>query len=360
MKSTAWNLFGRSLDGSEPPLIVAELSANHRQDLGLALATVEAARESGADVVKFQHFRAEHLAAEGDIEDLIVGRGSAWEGRRLVDLYREAEMPWEWTAPLASRCEEIGLGWFSSPFDFQAVDFLVEHRVQAIKIASFELVDLPLIRHAAETGLPLILSTGMASELEIEGAVSAASEAGNHRVVLLKCNSSYPAKTGEMNLTMIKEFRSRWGLPVGLSDHTTDWLSAVVSVGLGSCMIEKHFILDRKLGGPDAHFSLSPDEFSELARQVRLAHQSLGTLSFGPTESEISSLQFRRSLRATMDIPEGQPITTENVRSLRPSGGLAPENLKGILGRRTSALIRKGSPITNELLSSESSIPDES
>lgn len=338
-------LFGRTIDGSGPPLVVAELSANHRHDLGVAIESIRVAAECGVDAVKFQHFTADGLTVQGDHPDLRVASGSLWENRTLYDLYVEAAMPWEWTNALVEEASKVGISWFSSPFDLVAVDFLVANGVEAIKIASFELVDLPLIRRAAHSGLPLVMSTGMATTAEVDAALSAASEEGNTDVVLLRCNSTYPASPSEMDLMTILDMKLRWSLPIGLSDHTTDSISAVVATALGACLIEKHFTLDRSLGGPDAPFSLEPDQLRELVRSVREAHSALGSVRYGPSQDERASLQFRRSLRALGDIDAGELITSGNVGSRRPAGGLAPERLEDVLGRKASRSIRKGEPI---------------
>ncbi len=338
-------LFGRDLDGGEPPLVVAELSANHRQDLALALESVRAAADSGADAVKFQHFTPNGLTVDGDHPDFRVSSGSLWADRTLHDLYSEAMMPWEWTEALVNEANSAGISWLSSPFEFEAVDFLLSMGVEALKIASFELVDLPLIRRAARSGLPIVVSTGMASIDEIGDAVSAIRGEGNEQVVLLRCNSSYPAEASEMDLMTISEMKSRWHVPVGLSDHTTTSTSSVVATSLGACLIEKHFTLDRKLGGPDGAFSLNPSEFAELVRSVHEAHAVLGGVRYGPSKSEVGSLQFRRSLRALRDIEVGDRFSSSNVGSRRPSGGLKPDAFSDLDGRPSRRRIPKGGPI---------------
>jgi len=338
-------LFGRDLDGSGPPLVVAELSANHRHDLEVALESIRVAAECGVDAVKFQHFTPDGLTVKGDHPDLRVASGSPWENRTLHDLYVEAAMPWEWTIALVEEASRAGVSWFSSPFGVDAVDFLVANGVEAIKIASFELVDLPLIRHAASSGLPLVISTGMASTAEVDAAISAAGDEGNTNVVLLRCNSTYPASPSEMDLTTILDMKSRWSMPVGLSDHTTNSTSAVVATALGACLIEKHFILDRSLGGPDAPFSLEPDQLRDLVRSVNEAHSALGSVRYGPSDNERASLQFRRSLRALRDIDTGELVTSGNVGSRRPAGGMAPDRLEDMLGRRAVRSIHQGEPI---------------
>ena len=338
-------LFGRQIDVGEVPLVVAELSANHRQDLQTAIDSVRVAAESGADVVKFQHFSTNSITVRGEHKDLRIGQDGLWSGRILADLYDEAFMPWEWTSTLSSVAKDHGISWFSSPFDRMAIDFLVDQGVEALKIASFELVDIPLIRHAASTGLPIVISTGMASTEEIDSAVDAAHDVGNRNVILLRCNSSYPARTDELDLAAITDMRERWSLPVGLSDHTLSETSAVVATALGACMIEKHFTVDRSLGGPDAAFSLEPYQLRRLVESVNEAHSALGSVRYGPSPSELSSLQFRRSLRTLREIKKGEVITVENVGSRRPSGGLPPESLTDHIGKRVVRTLVSGAPL---------------
>jgi len=344
-------LFGRNLDTGAPPLVIAELSANHQQDLQIALETVRVAAQCGADAVKFQHFTPDGLTVRGTHPDLKVGPGSLWAERSLHDLYTEAMLPWEWTGPLVREAQRCGIGWLSTPFDGSAVDFLVQEGVEALKIASFELVDLPLIRYAARSGLPIVMSTGMATISEIDAAVEAVRGEGNGKIVLLRCNSTYPAEAAEMDLSAINDMRARWKVPVGLSDHTTNSTSAIVATTLGACLIEKHFIIDRSLGGPDAAFSLEPDQLRELVSHVREAHAALGVTRYGPSSSELPSVQFRRSLRALCDIAAGEKFTTENVGSRRPAGGMSPELLPTILGLAARTSIRQGDPIISEVVS---------
>jgi len=348
-------IFDRDLDAGGPPLIVAELSANHRQDLGLALESVRVAADCGADAVKFQHFTPDGLTVMGDHSDLRVGEGNLWTDRTLHDLYSEAMMPWDWTESLAEEARRSGIGWFSTPFDTRAVDFLVKSGVEALKIASFELVDLPLIRHCARTGLPIVMSTGMASLEEVEAAVSAVRAAGNDRIILLRCNSTYPAEADQMDLSTIGDMRRRWKIPVGLSDHTTTSTSAIVATSLGACLIEKHFTLDRSLGGPDAAFSLEPDQLRNLVLAVHEAYRALGTLRYGPSPSEASSLQFRRSLRVLRDVEVGEVVSTENVGSRRPAGGMPPEEFVNIEGLRFANILRRGDPVCESDLEQSSS-----
>lgn len=341
-------LFGRDLASGGPPIVVAELSANHRQSLNVALESVRVAAECGADAVKFQHFTPEGLTVRGDHPDLRVASGGPWSNRSLHDLYVEASMPWEWTAALAAEATGLGIAWFSAPFGPDAVDFLVANGVEALKIASFELVDLPLIRRAARTGLPLVISTGMATMSEVDSAVASARSEGNEQITLLRCNSTYPAEPSEMDLLTIPDMMSRWSVSVGLSDHTTTSLSAVVATALGACLIEKHFTLDRSLGGPDSTFSLEPDGLRELVRSVREAHEALGSVRYGPSESERSSLQFRRSLRVLRDLEVGELISDHNVGSRRPAGGLSPDRLDDVVGRPVVRSLRQGDPLLED------------
>ena len=339
------SLFGRCLEEGSRPLVVAELSANHRHDLTTAIESIRAAAECGADAVKFQHFTPDALTVRGNHEDLRVAKGGLWSERHLFDLYEDAAMPWSWTETLSRVADEVGIWWFSSPFDREAVDFLVDQGTAALKIASFELVDLPLIRHAASTGLPLVMSTGMASVDEISSAVEVARSEGNNEVVLLRCNSSYPALPDELDLRAIPDMKYRWNLPVGLSDHTLSVTSSIVATSLGACMIEKHFTLDRGLGGPDAAFSLEPTQLRQLVDFVFEAYSAMGSVRYGPSQSEIASLKFRRSLRVLKEIEEGEILTEENVGSRRPAGGLPPSELDSVLGKRATTPLVPGAPL---------------
>lgn len=332
-------------------MVIAELSANHRGDKNLALEIIAAAADAGADVVKFQHYTPETITLRSDHPDFEVAGGTLWDGRQLADLYAEAMTPWEWTAELVEQCERCGIGWFSSPFDPTAVDFLEQHDIPAYKIASFEVVDLPLIRYAASKGKPLIISTGMASIGEIDAAVRTATEAGAASVALLRCNSAYPADPAEMDLRAIPAMQDLWSVEVGLSDHTMTSTSAIAAVALGATMFEKHLTLRRSDGGPDAGFSLEPDEMRQFITDIREAHAALGTARFGPSAREQASLKFRRSLRAITDIAPSEPITASNVRSVRPAGGLPPDDFDRIVGKVASRAIKLGEPITQDDLS---------
>lgn len=326
--------------------MIAEISANHRGSRQAAIELVHAAAEAGADAVKLQHFTPETITVDCDHPDFRVGGGTLWDGRTLADLYAEAMTPWEWTADLVQEASRVGVTWFSSPFDNSAVDFLDDLDVPALKIASFEIVDLPLIRYAAAKGRPLIISTGMATIAEIDAALRAARGGGAPSVALLRCNSGYPARPEEMDLRAVPAMAEMWRVPVGLSDHTVGPTAAVTAVALGACIIEKHFTLRRSEGGPDAEFSAEPHELAALVTAVREAHAMLGTVRFGPSTRESASARFRRSLRAVRPISAGEVITNDNVRSVRPAGGLPPEAIDAVLGRVAVRPIERGAPIS--------------
>lgn len=330
----------------DAPYVIAEVSANHNQSLSAALEIIEAAAAAGADAVKFQHYTPETITVRSDLPEFRVKGGTLWDGRQLADLYAEAMTPWEWTAELVAAADRCGIDWLSTPFDPTAVDFLEEHNIATYKIASFEIVDLPLIRYVASKGKPVIISTGMATLEEIDAAVNAAQEGGAPLVSLLRCNSGYPAEPSEMSLSAIPVMRERWGLPVGLSDHTMSSTAAIAAVALGASIIEKHVTLRRADGGPDAAFSLEPDELAQLVHDVREANDAVGEVRFGPSERESASIPFRRSLRAVKPIMAGESITEENVRSIRPAGGLPPEDLPLILGKVAAIDLPAGSAIT--------------
>ena len=341
---------GRPVGPGHPVYVIAELSANHGHDLGTALAIVEAAAEAGADAVKLQTYTADTMTIESDAPPFRIGEGTLWAGRLLYELYQEAATPWEWHEALQARASDLGLDLFSTPFDPSAVDFLRDLGTPAMKIASFELVDLDLIRAAAATGQPLIISTGMATEAEIDDAVSAAADAGAAGVILLRCNSSYPAPVEEMDLRTIPAMAERWGVPVGFSDHTLGTTAATVAVTLGACVIEKHLTLRRADGGPDAAFSLEPGEFATMVEAVREAEASLGAVRFGPSEHERHSLAFRRSLFVVADVAAGQRLTRDDVRAIRPGDGLPPKHLDEVVGRAAAGPIARGTPLRWDLL----------
>jgi pseudaminic acid synthase len=336
----------RAIGPQEPVYIVAELSANHNQDFGQAVELVYAAQNAGADAVKLQTYTADSLTANCNNEYFRVGKGTVWEGRTLYDLYSQAFTPWNWQPKLKQVADDLGMHLFSSPFDFRAVEFLEQMEVPAYKIASSEIIDLRLIGRAAQTGKPIIISTGMASQAEIEDAVRTVREAGNSQIVLLKCTSAYPASPEEMNLCLIPHLSQTFGVPVGLSDHTLDTTVPVVAAAVGACMIEKHLTLSRSVAGPDSEFSLEPAEFKAMVDAVRTTRKALGELKFGPTPAEAATLSLRRSLFVVVDVKAGERFTDENVRSIRPGHGLPPKNIDQILGRPALRDISQGTPLT--------------
>jgi N-acetylneuraminate synthase len=346
---TPLTIAGRAIGPGEPPYIVAEVSANHRQDFQQAVAIVRAAAEAGADAVKLQTYTADTLTLDCDRPEFRI-RGTLWNGRTLHDLYGEASMPWEWQPKLRDVARGLGLTLFSTPFDATAVAFLESLAAPAYKIASFELVDLPLLRCVAATGKPVILSTGMATLEEIDEAVQTLRQAQAGPVALLKCTSAYPAGPDDMNLRGIPRLAEVFGLPVGLSDHTLSTTAAVAAVALGATIIEKHLTLSRASGGPDCEFSLEPAEFRQMAAAVRAAYQALGSAQFGAGPGELDSRRLRRSLFAVRDIRVGERFTPENVRSIRPADGLPPRYLDRVLRATARVDITRGTPLAWEHL----------
>lgn len=335
---------GKPVGGDAPTMIVAELSANHGHRLDIALKTVEAAAKAGADAIKLQTYTPDTLTLRSDREHFVVRTKNVWAGRTLHDLYAEAMTPWEWHKTIKQAAESMGLLCFSTPFDETAVEYLEALDVPAHKVASFEIVDLPLVERVARTGRPVIISTGMASLSEIEAAVAVCKEAGNDQIVLLRCVSCYPAKPESMDLRSYDVLRG-FGTIVGLSDHTRDATVAIASVALGAKLIEKHFIVDRSVGGPDSFFSLEPEEFAAMVRAVRDTEKSLGRVRFGPSEDERASVNFRRSLFVAKDVAAGEVLTCDHVRSVRPSHGLPPKFLPMILGRPAQRALEAGVPL---------------
>jgi pseudaminic acid synthase len=338
----------RTIGPGHPVYIVAELSANHLNDFDRAMALVHAAAEAGADAIKLQTYTPDTITLDCGGEPFTIGPGTPWEGRRLHEVYREAYMEWDWQPKLAEAAREHGLDCFSSPFDPSSVVFLEKMNVPAYKIASFELVDTGLIACAAKTGKPLIMSTGMADREDIETALEAARAAGAREIALLKCTSAYPSPADDLNLRTLTGLREDFDVVVGLSDHTLDDTAVIAAVALGACMVERHFTLDRKDGGPDAEFSLEPDEFRSMVSAIRLTETSLGEVHYGPTDAERETRRFRRSLFVVEDIPAGQPITSHNVRSVRPADGLAPKHLDSVLGRMAVRDLERGTPLAFE------------
>jgi pseudaminic acid synthase len=343
----------RVIGQGQEAYIVAELSANHNRDFAQAVRIVEAAKEAGAHAVKLQTYTPDTITMRCDHPDFRVSGGTLWDGRTLHDLYAEAYMPWEWQPKLKTAANDLGMDCFSSAFDETAVDFLEQMGVPAHKVASFELVDIPLIRKMAETGKPLIMSTGMASVEEIDEAVRAARQAGATQIALLKCTSAYPAPPEEMNLRTIPELSRRFGVPAGLSDHTMGISIPVAAVALGACIIEKHITLSRSAPGPDSAFSLEPHEFKAMVEAVRDAEKALGTVHFGVSEKDAGARIFRRSLFVVQNMKRGEQFTAENVRSIRPGQGLHTRHMPEVMGRRAARNIERGTPLSWELIDTQ-------
>jgi pseudaminic acid synthase len=334
-----------------PPLIVAELSGNHNGSLARALEIVDAIARSGAQAVKLQTYTADSMTIDkADSEFVVSDPASLWHGRTLYSLYREAATPWEWHAQIMGRARELRMACFSTPFDESAVDFLETLDVPAYKIASFENVHLPLIRKAAATGKPLIISTGMASIAEIDDAVRAAREGGCRQLVLLKCTSTYPASPLNSNVVTIPHMRALFDCEIGLSDHTMGIGAAVAAVAHGASVIEKHVTMNRAAGGVDSAFSLEPEELRALVLETERAWQSLGRVTYGPSEAEKKSLVFRRSIYVAQDLRAGDALTRDNIRCVRPGLGLAPKYYELLLGRRIKQNVEKGTPLSWELV----------
>lgn len=333
------------------PFIIAEMSGNHNQSLNRALAIVDAAAKAGVDVVKLQTYTADTMTIDCDKEDFIINDPkSLWNGKKLYDLYKEAHTPWEWHKPIFDRCKELGIICFSTPFDETAVDFLESLNVPCYKVASFEIVDIPLIQKIASTGKPVLISTGMATVEEIEEAIKAAKDGGCEDIILLKCTSSYPASPENSNILTIPDMHERFNCEVGLSDHTLGIGTAIASVAIGATVIEKHFTLSRADGGVDSTFSMEPEEMKQLVEEVNKAWQSLGNISYGPTEEEKKSLIFRRSLYVVKDMKAGEILTKDNLRAIRPGYGLFPKYYDEFIGKKVKKDIKKGTPLIIDLV----------
>jgi pseudaminic acid synthase len=333
-----------------PTYVIAEVSANHNQDFQQAVRIIEAAKQAGADAIKLQTYTPDTITIQSSQQYFRVSGGTLWDGKTLYDLYGEAYTPWEWQPKLKQAANDLGMDLFASAFDATAVDFLEQMGVPAHKVASFELVDIPLIQKMARTGKPLIMSTGMASVEEIDEAVSAARRAGAKQIALLKCTSAYPARAEDMNLRTIPEIGRRFEVPVGLSDHTLGIAVPVAAVALGASIIEKHLTLSRAVPGPDSAFSLEPQEFKAMVEAVRTAEKALGEVHFGLSEKEQSSRHFRRSLFVVQDVKVGQVFDAQNVRSIRPGDGLHTRHLGEVIGKRAARDIQRGTPLTWEML----------
>ncbi|WP_299567810.1 pseudaminic acid synthase [uncultured Sulfitobacter sp.] len=345
--SDIFEIAGRAIGPGHAPYVIAELSANHNGDLSAALAIVDMAKARGADAVKLQTYRPDTITLDADTPDFVI-EGGLWHGRRLYDLYEEAHTPWDWHPALFDHARKAEITMFSSPFDTTAVDLLEDLGAPAYKIASFEAVDLPLIRYVAATGKPMIVSTGMANMDEIGEAVAAARDGGCTDLVLLHCVSGYPAPARDYNLATIPDMARRFGVSVGLSDHTLDNTTAIASVALGASVIEKHVTLDRKGGGPDDSFSLEPDDLEELCRGARTAWEATGRVDYGRKSSEQGNVQFRRSLYFVRDLPAGSILSADAVRSVRPGYGLPPKMLDRVIGATLVRDVAAATPVRAE------------
>jgi pseudaminic acid synthase len=347
MKIDIWD---RQVGDNNPVFIIAELSANHRQDFDLAVKTIKAMKESGANAVKLQTYTADTMTVNVDNEYFRIKQDTLWDNRTFYQLYQEAYTPWEWQPELKEIAENLGMICFSSPFDKKAVDFLEKMGVPAYKVASFEITDIPLIEYIASKGKTVIISTGIATLADIEEAVNACKRMGNNQIALLKCTSAYPSPIEDVNLNTIPNLRDTFKVVVGLSDHTLGISVPIAAVALGAKIIEKHFILDRILGGPDAAFSLEPREFKDMVQAVREVENALGEINYKLTEKMKKSREFARSLFVVEDISEGDVFTEMNIRSIRPGFGLHPKFLSYILGKKVTKSVKKGTPLTWDII----------
>ncbi len=341
----------KEINKDAPVFIIAELSANHNHKLELAIESIRAAKKAGADAVKLQTYTPDTITIDCSNEYFKIKSGTLWDGKTLYELYQEAFTPWEWHKELQRTAKDLGLVFFSSPFDKTSVDFLEELDVPAYKIASFEITDIPLIEYTAAKGKPVIISTGIADIKDIEEAVSACKRQNNNQVILLKCTSAYPAPLKEMNLMTIPDMADRFKTIVGLSDHTVSSAAAVASVALGAKVIEKHFILDKGNGGPDAAFSIEPFQFKDMVCSIRDAEKSLGRISYELTDKITASRNFARSLFVVSDMEPGDIFNEKNVRSIRPGNGLHPKYLTEVLGKKANTVIKRGTPLKREFIS---------
>lgn len=338
---------GRAIGPGEPPYVIAEMSANHNGSLATAFDIIDAARAAGADAVKIQTYRADTITLDSDAPDFVI-KGGLWDGQRLFDLYEKAHLPWDWHRPLFDHARRRGITIFSSPFDPTAVDLLEDLGAPAYKIASFEAVDLPLIRYVAGTGKPMIISTGMADANEIAEAIAAARDGGCRDLAILHCVSGYPAPASDYNLRTIPDMIGRFGVVTGLSDHTLDNTTAIAAVALGAAIIEKHFTLDRNGGGPDDSFSLEPRDLEQLCTAARTCWQALGAVDYGRKSSEIGNVQFRRSLYFVQALKAGDLVPADAVRSVRPGFGAPPKAINQVIGRRLLTDVAANTPVRLE------------
>ncbi|MBT4147116.1 MAG: pseudaminic acid synthase [Gammaproteobacteria bacterium] len=349
---TKIRIAGRAIGVEEPPYVIAELSANHNGKIETAMSIIEEAKKAGADAIKLQTYKPDTITLKCNSEDFCI-HGGLWDGRTLYDLYEEAHMPWEWHKPLFDHARMLDITIFSSPFDTTAVDMLEDLGAPAYKIASFEMVDLPLIKYVAGTGKPMIISTGMADAEEIQEAINAAREGGCKELAILHCVSGYPAPAEDYNLRTIIDMIERYGLVTGLSDHTLDNTTAIASVALGASIIEKHFTLNRDGGGPDDSFSLEPKEMASLCTGTKMAWQAVGKVDYGRKSSEQDNVKFRRSLYFIKDIKAGDIVTADAIKSVRPGFGLPPKYIDKVIGKVVKHDVKVNTPVTNEIFKKE-------
>lgn len=350
MKSKGFIIGNKKIDIDSPVFVIAEMSANHLRRIDIAIETIKAMKDSGADAVKLQTYTPDTMTINCSNEYFKIKQGTIWDGKTLYQLYQEAYTPWEWQPKLKKVAENLGLICFSTPFDKTAADFLEAMNMPAYKIASFEITDLPLIEYIASKGKPVIISTGIAELSDIEEAIVTCRGAGNDQIALLKCTSTYPTPLEETNLKTIPNMTETFGVIAGISDHTIGITVPIAAVALGARIIEKHFTIDRKLGGPDAAFSLEPDEFNFMVKSIREVEKALGRVNYEPTVKTKKSREHSRSLFIVKDIKKGEKFTEENIRSIRPGYGLKPKYLRIILGKRSMKDIKKGTPLTLDLL----------
>ncbi len=341
----------KEIGPNQPTFIIAELSANHMNDFDIAVKTIEAMKEAGADAIKFQTYTPDTITIDCDNEYFQIKQGTIWDGQVLYDLYEDAFMPWDWQPKLKKIAEDLGLIVFSSPFDKTSVDFLEEMDVPAYKIASYEITDIPLIEYVASKGKPIIISTGIASLEDIEFAIKTCLDAGNDQIAILKCTSSYPSPFDEINLNVIPALEEKFNVVVGLSDHTMGSEVAIAGVVLGAKIVEKHFTLDRNMDGPDSEFSMEPQEFKQMVDSIRNVEKALGNDNFELTEKMIINQDFSRSLFVVKDMKMGDVITEDNVRSIRPGFGLHPKYLNEILGKKVNTDLKRGIPFELKFIS---------
>ena len=340
----------KTIGAGQPVFIVAELSANHNMDYNVAVRTLKAMKAAGADAVKIQTYTPDTITIDCDSPAFKIKHGTLWDGQTLYSLYKKAYTPWEWQPKLKKLAEKLGLIFFSTPFDLTAVDFLEKMKVPAYKIASFEITDIPLIEYAASKGKPMFLATGVARLEDIKEAVAACRRAGNRKVMILKCTSSYPAPYEDANLAVMADLASRFGVITGLSDHTPGIAAPIAAAALGAAVIEKHFILDRKLGGPDAAFSLEPAEFRAMADGVRAAEKAVGRVTYALSPKALKNRKFSRSLFVVRDVKKGGTFTAENIRSIRPGDGMPPKHFHEVLGKKAARDLKRGTPLNNSMI----------